>query len=125
MNDVWAIDLLPVVRKQANGKAGAPNTWSEEQLRALVYLRDVRRKEWGEIARALKRPLSSCHRKYEAIVRDRQPVQANALSADAPKRRIRFHEELGIQTYRVCSTVVDASGRITVKQITLSAGISS
>lgn len=123
MSDVWAIDLLPVVCKQAKGKAGAPSTWSEEQLRMLVHLREDRRKEWGEIARTLMRPLSSCHGKYSAIVRAREPIEPKPLSAATPRRKSRFHEELGIQTFCVSKTVVDASGRITVKRITLSAGI--
>jgi hypothetical protein len=123
MSDVWAINLLPVVKKQPEGKAGAPGTWSDEQLRLLVELRDVRRKEWGEIARALNRPLSSCHRRYEAITRYREPSEPKSLSAATPRRKPRFHEELGIKSYSVWTTVVDAGGKITTKKITLSAGI--
>jgi hypothetical protein len=99
MSDVWAINLLPVVKKQPEGKAGAPGTWSDEQLRLLVELRDVRRKEWGEIARALNRPLSSCHRRYEAITRYREPVRAevalcgNAQAQASLPRRTR-HQDL-------------------------------
>lgn len=129
--DVMAIDVLPVVsRSREPGKPGNSDTWSDEQLARLVELRErpYRPVEWSEIARHLNRPLSSCHRRYAAILRSRQPVEAPApkpLSAAVPRKRSRLHEELGIKTYSVYATVVDARGNITSKKVTLSAGISS
>jgi hypothetical protein len=121
---VWALDLLPVVaRERPAGKPGNLDTWSEEQLAALVRLREVEHKQWGMIALILQRPLKSCHRRYTAIVAAREPAKPKPLSSDAPRRRQRLHEDMGIRSYQIQKTIVDAAGRITVKTITLSGGL--
>jgi hypothetical protein len=125
--DVMAIDVLPVVSNSRKpGKPGISDTWSADQLKLLVHLREKARKNWAEVAHILKRPLSTCHRRYAALVRDRAPVESptpKPLSAATPRKRLRLYEELGIKTYSVYATVVDARGNITSKKVTLSAGL--
>lgn len=124
MTDVWAIDLLPVVQQRKPQRPGPSDTWTEDQLALLVDLRENKRKEWGEIGRALQRPLKSCHRRYAAIVRNRQPLTEPApapLSADAPCRRRSLHEEMGLRTFSVSKTMVQGV-RIRRIEVTLSAG---
>jgi hypothetical protein len=100
--EVWALDLLPVVQKQPAGKAGRPDTFSDDQLRLLVELREVRRMQWGKIAEVMNRPLKSCHRRYAQIVAERRAdAEPHSLSAAAPSRKPRLHEELGIRTFTV------------------------
>lgn len=129
MSDVWALKLLPVIKKKAPGIPGVPSRFTAEQDAVIVDMREQRQKEWGEIARAVNRPLSSVHQRYRKIVAGRpqaEPVPV-ALSAAVPEAPARLHEELGIRTYTVEHDVVDGAGRkgsVTRRvSITLSAGI--
>lgn len=125
----WAIDLLPVVKKKAPGVPGVPSTFTREQDALIVDMREKHLREWGEIARAVQRPMSSVHRRYRKIVAERPTVEPVpvALSAAVPDAPARFHEELGIRTFTVERDVVDGAGRkgsVTRRvSITLSAGI--
>jgi hypothetical protein len=91
-------------------------------LARLVELREVHRKEWGEIGRLLERPLKSCHRRYAAIVAARAPIEPKPLSA-APAKPRRFHEEMGIRTCVVWKHSPNVTNPDRMVPITLSAGI--
>lgn len=129
MSDVWALNLLPIVKK-ARGIPGVPSAFTREQDALIVDMRERHQRDWGEIARAVQRPLSSVHRRYRKLVAERPPVDPVpvALSAAVPDAPVRFYEELGIRTFTVERDVVDGAGRkgsVTRRvSITLSAGIS-
>lgn len=129
MTGVWAIDLLPVVCKQPKGKAGRNITFSEEQDRLLIELREggkngAGKKEWSEIARVLSRPIATVHGRYAWLIKQRTPHQCEpkSLSAAAPRRPRRLHEDLGIKTCVVQVVRIDSFGSIRQIPITLSAG---
>jgi hypothetical protein len=128
-SEVWAIDLLPVVRKKAPGVPGPARTFSDAQITLIIHMREKLHKEWGEIARAVNRPLPSVHRQYKRVVAERkvpEPTPAS-LSAAVPHKPNRLHEELGIRTYTIERNALDNAGKAwgDVKRltITLSAGI--
>jgi hypothetical protein len=125
MSDVWALGLVTSVQEIKPTRPGREDTFTPEQLSMIVDMRD-HGDPWELIGRRMKRSWKSCQRRYFAIkqkIGKTEPAPRE-LSAAAAKP-YRLHEELGIQTYRVMVTVIDARGNIRLKNVTLSAGFSS
>lgn len=72
--------------------------WSPDDLRQLVYKREVEKKSFAAIAVEMGQNEGSCGRRYREIVAAREPEEERP--APRPGRRpALLHEELGIETY--------------------------
>ena len=129
VDDVFVVDLVPVVREKMPGKPGPADTWSDEQIALLKHLKTGKGFQWPTIGRMMQRPWKSCQRKWRALAIEPTPEpEPKALSADAPQPH-RLHEELGIRTYTVSRTTQISVPRVggftyvdKVLSITLSGG---
>jgi hypothetical protein len=78
---------------------GNPNwvdKWSLEDLKQLVFKREVERKSFPAIAVELGKNEGSCGRRYREIVALREPEEPKPRPGRRPTP---LHEELGIKTY--------------------------
>jgi hypothetical protein len=76
---------------------GWVDKWSLEDLKQLVYKREVEKKSFPAIAIELGQNEGSCGRRYREIVALRKPEEE---PQPRPGRRpTPLHEELGIETY--------------------------
>ena len=75
---------------------GWVDKWSPDDLKQLVYKREVEGKSFAAIAVEMGQNEGSCGRRYREIVAARPPEEPKPQ----PRRRSRpLYEELGIKTY--------------------------
>ena len=70
--------------------------WSPDDLKQLVYKREVEKKSFAAIAIEMGQNEASCGRRYREIVASRVPEEA---PKPRPSRARPLHVELGIKTY--------------------------
>lgn len=81
------------------------NTFSAEDLAAIVHKREIEHKKFEVIAAEIGRNVSSIHRRYQEILRARgEPVKAAPVEK---QRRVMPHELLGIRTIEHLQATLD------------------
>jgi hypothetical protein len=78
---------------------GWVDKWSLEDLKQLVFKREVERKSFAAIAVELGQNEGSCGRRYREIIalREDQPLSAPAETEKSARRAV--HKSLGIETF--------------------------
>jgi GcrA cell cycle regulator len=120
--DVWALDLLPVVAERKAGMIGRLDTFSEDQLKLIVDMRDGGEK-WEAIGLALNRPWKSCQRRYFKVVEKRGELPAQPRPATRAVHKL--SEELGIGSTIVWQAQIGSFGNVNKVPITLSSGMNN
>jgi GcrA cell cycle regulator len=118
MSDAWALGLLPATRRP--GQVGRVDTFSDEELRAIVEMRNDGFK-WEAIGRAVNRPWKSCQRRY-FLIQTSEPM-AEPEPTPEPAKVDRLSEELGISTTTVWQAAIGSFGNVSKVPITLSMGV--
>jgi hypothetical protein len=108
MSDAWALGLLPAIRRP--GQVGRVDTFSDEELRAIVEMRNDGHK-WEAIGRTVNRPWKSCQRRYFLIKAKRAYGRAGTNSG-AGEESTRLSEELGISTTTVWQAAIGSFGNV-------------